>query len=82
MPFDKLVADVTPDAKLRRLVRNMIYDGVLAFLLDIDLAEMEQALTSSSEEAQGDRAEPGRAASGFEYAEREPRQADPFRSSG
>jgi 2-oxoglutarate ferredoxin oxidoreductase subunit alpha len=44
VPFDKLVAPVCPDAKLRRLVRNMIYDGVLAHLLGIDLAEMEKAL--------------------------------------
>src|SRR6188472_696133 len=32
VPFDKLVAGVCTDAKLRRLVRNMIYDGVLSFL--------------------------------------------------
>src|SRR5436305_3372054 len=32
-PFDKLVAAVCPDAKLRRLVKNMIYPGVLAKLL-------------------------------------------------
>ena len=44
VPFDKLVAPVCPDAKLRRLVRNMIYDGILAKLLGIDLALMEQAL--------------------------------------
>jgi 2-oxoglutarate ferredoxin oxidoreductase subunit alpha len=44
VPFDKLVAPVCPDAKLRRLVRNMIYDGVLARLLGIDMAEMERAL--------------------------------------
>jgi 2-oxoglutarate/2-oxoacid ferredoxin oxidoreductase subunit alpha len=44
VPFDKLVAAVCPDAKLRRLVRNMIYDGVLAYLLDIELGEMEKAL--------------------------------------
>jgi 2-oxoglutarate ferredoxin oxidoreductase subunit alpha len=44
VPFDKLVASVCPDAKLRRLVRNMIYDGVLAKLLGIDMAEMERAL--------------------------------------
>src|ERR671938_1389917 len=44
VPFDKLVAPVCPDAKLRRLVRNMIYDGVLAHLLGIEIAEMEQAL--------------------------------------
>ena len=44
VPFDKLIASVCPDAKLRRLVRNMIYDGVLSKLLGIDLAEMEKAL--------------------------------------
>lgn len=45
VPFDKIVAEVCPDARLRRLVRNMIYDGVLARLLDIELGEMEKALT-------------------------------------
>lgn len=44
VPYDKIVAEVCPDAKLRKLVKNMIYDGVLAFLLSIDLAEMEKAL--------------------------------------
>lgn len=44
VPFDKLVAGVCPDAKLRKLVRNMIYDGVLARLLGIDLSQMERAL--------------------------------------
>src|SRR6185369_4421653 len=44
VPFDKIVAEVCPDAKLRRLVKNMIYDGVLARLLSIDLSEMETAL--------------------------------------
>src|SRR4051812_18297595 len=44
VPFDKIVAAVCPDAKLRRLVRNMIYDGVLAHLLGIEMEEMEKAL--------------------------------------
>src|SRR5678815_2217192 len=44
VPFDKLVATVCPDAKLRRLVKNMIYDGILSKLLGIDLSLMEQAL--------------------------------------
>ncbi len=46
VPFDRIVAEVCPDAKLRRLVRNMIYDGVLAHLLSIDLGEMEKALST------------------------------------
>src|SRR5262249_49355682 len=44
VPFDKLAAKVCPDAKLRKLVRNMIYDGVLARLLDIDMGEIERSL--------------------------------------
>src|SRR4029453_8801992 len=44
VPFEKIVAEVCHDAKLRRLVKNMIYDGVLSKLLDIDLGEMEHAL--------------------------------------
>ena len=43
-PFDKLVAPVCPEAKLRRLVRNMIYVGIVDALLGIDLAESEKAL--------------------------------------
>ncbi len=44
VPFDRLVAPVCPEARLRRLVRNLIYDGILARLLDIDMGEMETAL--------------------------------------
>src|SRR6186713_1843593 len=44
VPFDKIVAEVCSDAKLRRLVKNMIYDGVLSKLLNIDLKQMEHAL--------------------------------------
>src|SRR5919112_2744766 len=44
VPFDKIVAEVCKDAKLRRLVKNMIYDGVLSKLINVDLAQMEHAL--------------------------------------
>ncbi len=44
VPFDKLMQPITHDAKLRRLVRNMVYDGVLSKLLSIDMAQMEKAL--------------------------------------
>ncbi len=44
VPFDKIVAEVCPDAKLRRLVKNMIYDGVLSHLLSVELDEMIKAL--------------------------------------
>jgi 2-oxoglutarate ferredoxin oxidoreductase subunit alpha len=44
VPFDKLVGPVCPEARLRKLVRNMIYDGVVAHLLGIDLEEVHKAL--------------------------------------
>ncbi|MCA1559489.1 MAG: 2-oxoacid:acceptor oxidoreductase subunit alpha [Acidobacteria bacterium] len=44
VPFDKIVAEVCKDAKLRRLVKNMIYDGVLSKILNIELVQMEHAL--------------------------------------
>ena len=37
-------APVCPEAKLRKLVRNMIYDGVVAQLLAIDMEEVRKAL--------------------------------------
>src|SRR5258707_180803 len=47
VPFDKLVAPVCPEAKLRRLVKNMLYVGVVDALLGIDVAESENALVKS-----------------------------------
>src|ERR1700731_3743893 len=44
VPFDKLVGPVCPEAKLRKLVRNMIYDGVVAQLLSMDMGEIEIAI--------------------------------------
>src|SRR5579872_2889232 len=38
VPFDKITAAVCPEAKLRKLVRNMVYVGVVAQLLNMDLA--------------------------------------------
>jgi len=70
VPFDKLVAAVCPDAKLRRLVRNTIYDGVLSYLLDIELAEMEKALTKQLAKKQKALAlNMAALKAGFDYAE-------------
>src|SRR6202795_2055960 len=44
VPYDKLVGPVCPEAKLRKLVKNMIYVGVVAKLLEIDMAEVEKAI--------------------------------------
>ena len=44
VPMAKLMEPITNDVKLRRLVVNMIYVGVLAELLGIEKAEVERAL--------------------------------------
>ncbi len=44
VPFDRLVEPVTGDAKLRKLLRNMAYVGVLARLLSIEPQEIEIAI--------------------------------------
>src|SRR3954453_10741980 len=42
IPYDKIVATVCPEAKLRKLVKNMIYVGVVAQLLGLDMTEGER----------------------------------------
>ena len=44
VPFDELVAPVSPEAKLRKLLRNMVYVGTLARLLELELPEVEAAI--------------------------------------
>jgi 2-oxoglutarate ferredoxin oxidoreductase subunit alpha len=79
VPFDKLVAPVCPDAKLRRLVRNMIYDGILAKLLGIDLKLMEQALGKQlGKKAKAVTLNQGALKAGWDYAEANFTKQDPF----
>ena len=40
VPFDKITASICPEAKLRKLVKNMVYVGVVANLLTIDMGEV------------------------------------------
>ncbi len=44
VPFDKLTAAVCSEAKLRKLVKNMIYVGVAAQLLKMNMVDVEAAL--------------------------------------
>jgi len=44
VPFDKITGAVCSDGKLRKLVRNMVYVGVVAQLLKMDMACVEKAL--------------------------------------
>jgi 2-oxoglutarate ferredoxin oxidoreductase subunit alpha len=45
VPFAKLAADLSEDSKLRKLLTNMIYVGIIAELLGIDRDEILNALT-------------------------------------
>jgi 2-oxoglutarate/2-oxoacid ferredoxin oxidoreductase subunit alpha len=81
VPFDKLVGPVCPEAKLRKLVRNMIYDGVVARLLDIEMEEVHKALVKQFGKRKAKAAELnwGAAKAGFEFAAKTFTKSDPFR---
>ena len=81
VPFDKLVVPVCPEPKLRKLVRNMIYDGILANLLSIDREEMRKALFKQFGKRKAKAAElnMGALAAGYDYAAANLPKTDPFR---
>ena len=79
VPFDKIVAEVCKDAKLRRLVKNMIYDGVLSKLLNVELGEMEHALQRQlGKKLKAVELNVGALKGGFDFAEQNLVKQDPF----
>ena len=79
VPFDALVKPVCPDAKLRRLVRNMIYPGILARLLGLDPVLMEKALAKQlGKKAKAVVLNAGALKAGYEYAEKTFTKQDPY----
>src|SRR5690242_10314034 len=69
VPYDKLVGAVCPDAKLRKLVKNMIYVGVAAKILDLDMNEVEKALRKQfQKKAKAFELNWGAAKAGYDYA--------------
>jgi 2-oxoglutarate ferredoxin oxidoreductase subunit alpha len=82
VPFDKIVAEVCSEAKLRRLVKNMIYDGVLSELLSIDLGEMEKALTKQlGKKPKAMTLNMGALEAGKKYAVDHLKKRDPYRAA-
>ena len=81
VPFDKLVVPVCPDAKLRKLVKNMIYDGIMANLLSIDMEEMRKALFKQFGKRKAKAAElnMGALAAGYDYAAKNLAKSDPYK---
>jgi 2-oxoglutarate ferredoxin oxidoreductase subunit alpha len=79
VPFDKLITPITHDAKLRRLVRNMIYDGVLSRLLSIDMGQMEKALRRQlGKKEKAIALNMSALQAGYEYADANLPKIDPF----
>src|ERR1051325_8591996 len=81
VPFDKLVGPVCPEAKLRKLVRNMIYDGVVAQLLSIEMDEIYKALVKQFGKKKAKAADLnwGACKAGFEFAAKTFTKSDPYR---
>jgi 2-oxoglutarate ferredoxin oxidoreductase subunit alpha len=81
VPFDKLVGPVCPEAKLRKLVRNMIYDGVVANLLSIEMEEIHKALFKQFGKKKAKAAELnwGACQAGYDYAAGNLTKVDPYR---
>jgi len=79
VPFDQLVAPVCPDVRLRKLVRNMIYDGVLAKLLGIEMEEVQTALQKQfRKKVKAAQLNFNAARAGYEFAEKNLEKADRF----
>jgi 2-oxoglutarate ferredoxin oxidoreductase subunit alpha len=79
VPYDKLTATVGADAKLRKLVKNMIYVGVAAQLLHIDYAEIEKAIRRHfSTKVKAANLNLAAAKAGHDYAAANLQKRDPF----
>jgi len=79
VPYDKLVAPVCPEAKLRKLVRNMIYVGVAANLLAIDMGQVEKAIRKQfATKVKAANLNMAAVKAGFDYAAASLTKQDPY----
>jgi 2-oxoglutarate ferredoxin oxidoreductase subunit alpha len=79
VPFDKITASICPEAKLRKLVKNMIYVGVVAQILSIDLGVVESGLRKQFAKKQKVfDLNFGAVKAGFDYAAEKFTKQDPF----
>ena len=77
--FDKITAAICPEAKLRKLVRNMVYVGVVAQILRIDLGVVESGLRQQFARKQKVfDLNFGAAKAGFDFAAEKFTKSDPF----
>ena len=79
VPFDKITAAICPEAKLRKLVKNMVYVGVAAQLLHMDLAVIEKSVKRQFAKKQKVfDLNFGAVKAGFDYAQSHFTKEDPF----
>jgi 2-oxoglutarate ferredoxin oxidoreductase subunit alpha len=79
VPYDKIVVTVCPEAKLRKLVKNMIYVGVVAQLLGIDMTQVEAALRKQfAKKVKAADLNMNAARAGFDYAAASLTKKDPL----
>jgi 2-oxoglutarate ferredoxin oxidoreductase subunit alpha len=79
VPFDKITAAICPEAKLRKLVKNMVYVGVVAQLLSIDIGVVESGLRKQFAKKQKVfDLNFGAVKAGFDYAQEKFAKLDPY----
>ena len=79
VPFDKITAAICPEAKLRKLVKNMVYVGVAAQLLSIEIGVVESGLRKQFAKKQKVfDLNFGAVKAGFDYAQEKFTKHDPY----
>jgi 2-oxoglutarate ferredoxin oxidoreductase subunit alpha len=79
VPFDKITASICTEMKLRKLVKNMVYVGVAAQLLAIDMSQVERSLHAQfAKKQKAFDLNLDAVKAGFAYAEENLTKQDPF----
>jgi len=79
VPLDKITAAICPEAKLRKLVKNMVYVGAVAQILQIDLGVVESNLKRQfSKKPKVFDLNFGAVKAGFDYAQTTFTKQDPY----
>src|ERR1017187_4300232 len=79
VPFDQLAATTGADAKLRKLVKNMVYVGVAAQLLSIDMERLEKTVRKQfAKKVKAAELNLSAVRVGFDYAASTLTKQDPF----
>ena len=79
VPLDKITAAICPEAKLRKLVKNMVYVGAVAQILNIDLNVVESNLKRQfSKKPKVFDLNFGAVKAGFDYAQTTFTKQDPY----